>query len=398
MTRFSAQSHEDRHLGRIRPAYAALCGETVPSEAGHNGLRRRAKGGRYPVARKATAQDVADLAGVSRSAVSLVLNGRAQGHIARHKQQAILEAARRLNYTPNAVALSLRSRRTRTIGVLTWPGEGGFSVQMLHATLEKATAAGYLLIFMDTANDRDHQSRALATLHDRQVDALLVMAPDLINYAPVEVMSTIPTILVNCIDPNAGLTSIIADERDAGAAAARILIERGHRRIGVIAGPPEAMQSELRLAGVTEAAAAAEYVALSIETAANRDVNSGFMAARTLLGAQQRPTALICAHERLAVGAVLAAGTLGIRIPADLSVVSLDDGEQLASQLVPRLTTIERPDRAMAEQAVNMTLQRFDKEEEPVQQLTFSCSPAPGESVARYRRVQPRPCGPADIR
>jgi LacI family transcriptional regulator len=73
------------------------------------------------VARKATAQDVADLAGVSRSAVSLVLNGRAKGHIARHKQQAIIEAARRLNYTPNAVALSLRSRRTRTIGVLTWP-------------------------------------------------------------------------------------------------------------------------------------------------------------------------------------------------------------------------------------------------------------------------------------
>ena len=75
------------------------------------------------MARKATAQDVADLAGVSRSAVSLVLNGRAQGHIARHKQQAIIEAARRLNYTPNAVALSLRSRRTRTIGVLIWPGD-----------------------------------------------------------------------------------------------------------------------------------------------------------------------------------------------------------------------------------------------------------------------------------
>ena len=98
------------------------------------------------MARKATSQDVADLAGVSRSAVSLVLNGRAQGHIPRHKQQAIIEAARRLNYTPNAVALSLRSRRTRTIGVLTWPGAGGFSVRMLHATLESATASGYLMI------------------------------------------------------------------------------------------------------------------------------------------------------------------------------------------------------------------------------------------------------------
>jgi DNA-binding LacI/PurR family transcriptional regulator len=63
------------------------------------------------VVRKATAQDVADLAGVSRSAVSLVLNGRAEGHIAHDKQQAIIDAARQLNYTPNAVAVSLRHRR-----------------------------------------------------------------------------------------------------------------------------------------------------------------------------------------------------------------------------------------------------------------------------------------------
>jgi LacI family transcriptional regulator len=359
-----------------------------------------AQGGRYTVAHKATAQDVADLAGVSRSAVSLVLNGRAQGHIARHKQQVIIEAARRLNYTPNAVALSLRSRRTRTIGVLIWPGGSGFSVPMLHATLESATAAGYLLIFMDTANDHDHQNRALATLHDRQVDALLVMAPDLISYSPVEVMSTIPTILVNCVDPNAGLTSIVADEHGAGCAAARVLIESGHISIGAISGPSDAMQSRQRLAGIEQTAEAAEHVELSIQTAVNRDVNAGFAAARTLLLAQPRTTALICTHERLAVGAVLAAASLGVRIPADLSLVSLDDGEHLAAQLVPRLATIERPDRAMAQQAVTMTLQRFEDEtERSIQQLTFSCSPILRDSVARPRRRASRgPCGPADIR
>jgi LacI family transcriptional regulator len=94
------------------------------------------------VVRKATAQDVADLAGVSRSAVSLVLNGRAEGHIAHDKQQAIIDAARQLNYTPNAVAVSLRNWRTRTIGVLTWSSLSGFSLPMLHATLKTTTAAG----------------------------------------------------------------------------------------------------------------------------------------------------------------------------------------------------------------------------------------------------------------
>jgi LacI family transcriptional regulator len=350
------------------------------------------------VVRKATAQDVADLAGVSRSAVSLVLNGRAQGHIARDKQQAVLDAARRLNYTPNAVALSLRNRRSRTIGVLTWPGASGFAGPMLHATLETATRAGYLLIFMDTGNDRDHQGRALATLHDRQVDALLVIAPDLINYRPVEVMATIPTILVNCLDPNAGVTSIVPDEQGAGSAAVQVLIEAGHTCIGVVAGPSDSMQSRLRLAGI-EATAAAAHVAISVQAVANRDIDSGFDAARTLLSAPGAPTALICTHERIAVGARLAAADLGLAIPADLSIVSLDDGELLASSLVPPLTTIERPDRAMAEQAVTMTLQRFDEDSQgQIPQYSFSCRAAIRESVARPRRPNRRPHRPADRR
>src|SRR5688500_11620803 len=185
----------------------------------------------------------------------MVRTGRGEGTLARDPQLAIIEAARQLNYTPNAVALSLRNQRSRTIGVLTWPGAGGFAARMLHATLQAATSAGYLLIFMDTANDGDHQSRALATLHDHQVDALLVIAPDLIEYRPVEVMSSIPTILVNCLDPDASVPNIVPDEQGAGSAAARVLIEAGHTCIGVIAGPSDAMQSRLRLAGIQADAA-----------------------------------------------------------------------------------------------------------------------------------------------
>ena len=69
-------------------------------------------------------------------------------------------------------------------------------------------------------------------------------------------MSTIPTILVNCLDPNASVTSIVPDEHGAGSAAARLLIEAGHTRIGVVAGPSDAMQSRLRLAGIQATAAA----------------------------------------------------------------------------------------------------------------------------------------------
>jgi len=282
--------------------------------------------------------------------------------------------------------------------MLTWPGAVGFAERMLHATLQTATRAGCLLIFMDTANDRDHQTEALATLRDHQVDALLVIAPDLIAYRPVEPMSTIPTILVNCVDPDAGVASIVPDEHGAGSAAAGVVIEAGHTRIGVVAGPPEAMQNRLRLAGI-QAAAEAAQVAVSAHAAPNWDIGSGFNAARTLLSAPGVPTALICTHERLTVGARLAAADLGFVIPAELSIVSLEEGELLASRLVPPLTTIERPDRAMAEEAVTVTLQRLDEEGgAPIPQFSFTCPATNRGSVARPRRPDRRPCRPADRR
>jgi LacI family transcriptional regulator len=333
----------------------------------------------------------------ARSTVSLVLNGRGQGNIAPDKQQAIIAAARQLNYTPNAVALSLRNRRSRIIGVLTWPGASGFAERMLHAALQAATKAGYLFIFMDTANDRDHQGQALATLHDHQVDGLLVIAPDLIEYRPVEVMSSIQTILVNCLDPSASLTTVAPDEYGAGSAAARVLIEAGHTSIGVVAEPSDKMQNRLRLAGIQ--AATTEQTPFSVQTVPDRDMGSGFDAARTLLSAPGTPTALICTHERLAVGARLAASDLGLVIPTDLSIVSLDDGELLASRLVPPLTRIERPDRAMAEQAVTVLLERLDDDSGGSNpQFWFSCQAASGDSAAHPRRLQGRPCRPADKR
>jgi LacI family transcriptional regulator len=334
------------------------------------------------MARRPTAQDVADLAGVSRSSVSLVLNGRGEGNIAPHKQQAIIEAARRLNYTPNAVALSLRSQRTRTIGTLTWSAAAGFPMSMLQAALEAAIARDYLLLVLDTAGDDEQEARALSILQDRRIDALFVIAPELVDFAPAELMASIPTLLVNCADPRAGLTSLVPDESAAAASAAQLLIEAGHTRIGLLTDPPDAVLTRLRLAGVQEAVLAANLEALA-QIAAGRDTESGFRAATELFGCQEPPTGLICTRERLAVGAVLAAARLGLRIPADLSVVSLDDGERLAGQLAPPLTTIERPDRLIAQQAVAIMLDWLGGNDElPVRQLSFICQTAPRGSVA----------------
>lgn len=325
--------------------------------------------------RRSTAQDVADLAGVSRSSVSLVLNGRANGIISATKQQAIFDAARHLNYRPNALARSLRSRRTRTIGVLTWQGPLGFPEALLRAASATATAAGYLLMLLDVTRDQECELRAVTTLLDRQVDGFLVIAPELAAYRPLDAMSGTPTILINCIDPEQGVTSIVPDELAAGRIAAQILIERGHRRIGLLTDDAETIQVHDRVAGVHAAVLAAGLPEPTL-LVAGREVHSGAACTREALLSANRPTGLVCTHERLALGAVLAAAGLRLDIPKDLSVVSLEDGERLAAELVPALTTVQRPDRPMAAQAVAMLLDELRGEiDSKVRQLSFACPP-----------------------
>src|SRR6185312_13083844 len=120
------------------------------------------------MARKATSQDVANRAGVSRSAVSLVLNGRADGNIAKDKQLRILAAAKELNYTPNAVARSLQARRTHTIGVVTDSIAGGpFAGKLLQGASNAAFQAGYLLLVIDTQSEDIREDSAFNTLLNR---------------------------------------------------------------------------------------------------------------------------------------------------------------------------------------------------------------------------------------
>jgi LacI family transcriptional regulator len=334
------------------------------------------------MARKATAQDVADLAGVSRSAVSLVLNGRAAGNIGPAKQQAVLAAAEQLRYTPNAVALSLRSQRTRTLGVLTWPGRAGFAQVMLHRALHKAGELGYLLLVVDTHGDHDVERRKLETLCDRQVDGFLVVAPELVHYRPAEVLVSTPTVLLNCLDPDAGVTSAVPDELEAGRRAAEVLLLQQHQRIRLLVSDPETLQTRLRVAGVQQALRESGSV-VAEPVCVERAIDAGFHAARRLLLEPVRPTALICAHERVAVGATLAAADLGVAIPTALSVVSLEDGEKLAKSVAPALTTVHRPDRLMTEQAVALLVEQLAAGAPgDVKQLLFSCPVRHRASVA----------------
>ena len=307
--------------------------------------------------RKATSQDVADLAGVSRSAVSLVLNGRGDGNIAADKQALIIEAARKLNYTPNAVALSLRSRRSATIGVVTdWIATTAFGGKLLQGASDVAAAAGYLLLVIDTQNSSERERDAFERLQNRQVDGFLFAAQSLRSYEPGDELRIAPGALANCFDPDDRVAAFVPDEVNGSKSATQHLLDQGHRDIVLFKGVPEAVASGLREQGFAEAMIEAGLpVPAPVPT--GWDIDKGYAAAmQVLTGPGPLPTAILCANDRSAVGAVLAAAQLGLSVPGDLSVVGYDDDENVAPYLVPALTTVRLPHREMGERAMQVLL------------------------------------------
>jgi LacI family transcriptional regulator len=325
---------------------------------------------------------VADLAGVSRSAVSLVLNGRAKGSISAAKQQAVLEAARRLDYSPNAVAQSLRTARSRSLGVLTWRGVGGLPLHLIAGALQTSLDAGYTLVKVYAEPTELDQHRALGTLGTRQVDGMLVVAPEACEYQAIEALAVAPVVLLNCVDPAGRLTSVISDEEAAGAQAAQLLLDAGHRDVGLLTGPVDHFQTGLRARGVQLALADAGRPPAQVQVSEVR-IDAGCASASALLTSAHPPTALVCTNERLAVGALLAAGQLRRSVPQDLSLVSLDDREQLVGELSPAVVRVERPDDLMAAHAAGLLIERVQSSGAPeTQQYTFVCPVGAGTSVA----------------
>jgi LacI family transcriptional regulator len=323
--------------------------------------------------RKATSQDVADLAGVSRSAVSLVLNGHGDGNISAANQAAILAAAKELDYSPNPVALSLRTRRSSTIGVVTDAiATAGYAGRLLQGAAETAAASGYLLLVIDTRNDRAEEDRAYATLRGRQVDALLFAALSLRAYEPpadlswtAELPGGTPAVLANCFDPGQRLTAYVPDEVAGGRAATQFLLDHGHRDIVLLAGTPEAVASGLREHGYRQAMADAGLPVPPV-VIAGFEIDKGYAAAMQVLDRTgPRPTAVLCANDRAAAGVYLAAARLGLDIPRDLSVVGYDDDQNVAPWLVPALTTVRLPHLEMGRAAAQWLLDRLGADADP---------------------------------
>ena len=347
-----------------------------------------------PVNDRVKAADVARLAGVSRTAVSFVLNGRAGGNIAPATAERVRAAAQELGYSPDRVAQSLRLQRTHVVGLVTDEiASSPFAGRLLSGAVDRAAESGYVLVLFDSQGRVEREQEAIEEFSRRRVDGLVYAAMHLREATHLPT-TTLPLVLANCLDPTGRHSSTTPDNVGAGAQAARHLLGLGHRRILMLGGPDD-IAGEQRRDGFRSAAlevglGAEQAPVINLGRVWTIDVGyAGAMSVFTdergeVLPADERPTGVFAVNDRVALGALLALCRLGLDVPRDVSIVGFDDQEQLAAHVVPALTTFALPHRQMGETAVDRLLARLIRSREPAREgtLLLPCALVERESTA----------------
>jgi len=339
--------------------------------------------------RRPTLADVAAASGMSKSAVSMILNNRPGSRLSPETATRVRHAAESLGYRPNPAAQSLRWGKTHTVGFVSdLVTVTRFASGMIHGALRTAHTHNHTVLIAETEGQPDRLQDEISAMVHHRVDGILVglMAARLIDVAKVP--KDLPLVIVN------GLTtqdhpSVLPEEYAAGHAVASSLIDAGHTRIGIIGDLPitaEDLRSSAtipqRFQGIDDALNAAGIVASRV-TVPHWTPDIGYDEALRLLPAHPDLTAIIATNDSVAFGVYQAAHHLGIRIPEDLSVISFDD-EELAAYLRPGLTTARLPYAEMAQIGMDMILGTRDLAHElvPMPLITRRSVSAPRQADA----------------
>ncbi|MHB8693917.1 MAG: LacI family DNA-binding transcriptional regulator [Solirubrobacteraceae bacterium] len=310
--------------------------------------------------RRPTMKDVAKHAGVSVSTVSYVLNN--SGPVATWRRARVLDAVRLLNYTPNESARSLKRRSTSTIGLVV-PDLANQFFALVTEGVERAAAERDVLVVLcapeATGRPASHHAKLLQS---QRLDGVVYLSG--VGTSPsvvLELANSGPLVLVDEQIPGFDMPAVVANSRRGSREVAAYVLEQQHTRIGVIGGPTVLWTAEQRLAGYREAIAAAglDPDAVPVLAGDYRQRSGAELARKALSGpASKRPTALLCANDLMAIGAIEYCRSAGLRVPEDVSITGFDD-VPIARLISPALTTVRQPAREMGYAAAKLLFDRL---------------------------------------
>lgn len=337
-----------------------------------------------------TMKDVAKHAGVSVSTVSYVLND--SGPVAPDRRARVLSAVQALKYAPNESARGLKRRSTLPIGLVVPDLSNQFFALLAEGVERAASARDVLVVLCAPEASGVSESVTARLLRSQRLRGVVYLSGAAGPGAAVlELTNLGPVVLVDEQMPGFDLPAVVSDNRRGARELATHVLEQGHTRVAVIGGPTVLWTAQQRLAGFREAFAAAglDPDGVPVLVGDYHQECGGELAAQVLAaGPGERPTALLCANDLMAVGAMQYCRSAGIEVPAEVSIVGFDD-LPLSRLLTPRLTTVAQPAREMGHRAATLLFDLLEK------RSSSPTSPAPFPVTLQVRdSVAPPPVDP----
>jgi LacI family transcriptional regulator len=326
--------------------------------------------------RGVTMTDIAALAGVSQTTVSLVLNDALGARLTNQTRQLVLDAARELGYRRlnRREAVRPASSGAKVIGVMVDElSTDPWCAIALDGIRQKATEYGVTVSIAVTQGDPDMELAAHAQLRDMELLGLIYATIQTRRIRPAPTFMHQPTILLNCHVADRSLPSVTPREILGGRTATEHLIRAGHRRIGLITGETWMDAMGDRLKGYRQVLAAYDLpFDAELVRPGNWEPSAGYEQTYALMKLAIPPTAIFCANDLMALGCFDALKEMGKRIPEDVAVIGYDDRE-IAQFLRPALTTILLPHFDMGVLATEYLIEQAQRPRMRPAQIKVDC-------------------------
>lgn len=322
----------------------------------------------------ATIKDVARLAGVSTTTVSHVINKTR--FVAEKTTEKVWQAVEELNYAPSAVARSLKCNTTRTLGMLVTKSTNPFFAELVHGVEDYCYKQGYTLILCNTEGNLEKQRDYLRMLSEKRVDGLIVVCSDLNEdlMLLLEKKRDLPMVVMDWGSHHIDTDRIEDNAELGGYLATKHFIDNGHIKIGCISGQMDKNTCKHRLNGYFRALKEANIpVNENWLIEADFEADQAQIAAKQLATMSDRPTAVFCFNDIMALAAISTFNAHDLKVPDDISVIGYDNID-LTEYFSPPLTTIHQPKRRLGKTAVKLLLARIANND--TQQQVFEMQPA----------------------
>jgi LacI family transcriptional regulator len=318
--------------------------------------------------KKVSLADIAQSLGVSKTLVSMVLNGKGdENGISKKTQERVMGLAEQLNYKPNQFARGLRIGRSNTIGLIVSDISNPFYSKLARAVEDAVSEAGYNLMICSSDESEEKEIKLLEMLINKQVDGIILSSTlDSTDHIEGLKNENYPFVLIDRIYDEVETHSVVVDNRRGAEEAVEHIIQNGHKRIAALIISPSHISTQVdRLEGYKDALKKHSipinpyYQKVIQREDIYKNINQLLLEWK---GDRMMPTALFVSNNQIAIGCLEAIRDNGLSIPRDLSIVSFDDID-LFRLYSPPITSIIQPINAIAKNAVEVLLDELKSKE-----------------------------------